>query len=72
MTDTEIDKEKSSAEPEASKERIAELEALGRKLTEVVEDFMPNIGKCVLQDYGRLNEALIESNRLLGRTRRKV
>lgn len=36
---------------------------------EVVEDFLPNIGKCVLQDYGRLNEFLIESKMLLrGRT----
>ncbi len=23
---------------------------------EVVEDFMPNIGQCALQDYGRLND----------------
>jgi hypothetical protein len=45
--------------------RIADLERLCRKLTEVVEDFMPNIGKCALQDYGRLNDALIESRRLL-------
>lgn len=26
---------------------------------DVVEDFMPNIGKCALQDYGRLNDFLI-------------
>ena len=27
----------------------------------VVEDFMPNIGKCVLQDYGRLNQFLMDA-----------
>ncbi len=30
----------------------------------VVLDFMPNIGKCVLQDYKRLNEFLIEARRV--------
>jgi len=53
------------------KQRIIELENLGRKLTAVVEDFMPNIGKCVLQDYGRLNEALLESTRLLGKPNKR-
>ena len=36
-------------------------------LTEVVEDFLPNIGVCALQDYGRLNEALIASSNRLGK-----
>jgi len=31
----------------------------------VIEDFMPNIGRCVLQDYGRLNDVLLDSARLL-------
>ena len=31
----------------------------------VIEDFLPNIGKCVLQDYGRLNDVLVESSSLL-------
>ena len=30
----------------------------------VVEDFMPNIGACALQDYGRLNEFLIEAGQI--------
>lgn len=34
-------------------------------LLDVVEDFMPNIGQCALQDYGRLNTALIEANKRL-------
>lgn len=49
----------------ACQERVRQLETLGRKLTEVIEDFLPNIGRCVV-DIGRLNEALIESTRLLG------
>lgn len=39
-----------------------------RCLTEaikVIEDFLPNISKCVLQDYGRLNGVLCDSRRLL-------
>lgn len=31
----------------------------------VIEDFMPNIGRCVLQDYGRLNDVLCLSRELL-------
>jgi hypothetical protein len=34
-------------------------------LTEVVEDFLPNIGNCALQDYGRLNTAMIASKKRL-------
>lgn len=52
-------------------QRNIELENLARKLTAVVEDFLPNIGKCVLQDYGQLNDALMESTRLLGKPVRK-
>lgn len=48
--------------------RIYELEELGRMLTLVVEDFLPNFGKCVLQNYERMNEALLLSTKLLGPT----
>ena len=34
-------------------------------LSEVIDDFLPNIGTCVLQDYGKLNTALIESAKYL-------
>lgn len=27
----------------------------------VVEDFLPNVGTCVLQDYGRLNQFMIDA-----------
>lgn len=40
--------------------------ALVRQLHAVVEDFMPNIGKCVLQDYKRLNDTLVEARKFLG------
>jgi len=36
-----------------------------KMLVEVIEDFLPNIGKCALQDYGRLNHALIEADKRL-------
>jgi len=46
----------------------ADLVALRDTLAQaiaVIEDFMPNIGRCVLQDYGRLNDVLRDSGRLL-------
>lgn len=36
--------------------------AIGELLL-LIEDFMPNIGRCVLQDYQRLNEAPIEARK---------
>lgn len=30
----------------------------------VVEDFMPNVGRCVLQDFGRLNEFTVEAGKI--------
>lgn len=38
---------------------IMRLKQLVRMGVEVVEDFLPNIGVCALQNYGRLNEFLI-------------
>lgn len=40
---------------------IEELEAIIAKGRAVVLDFMPNIKNCVLQNYGQLNEFLLES-----------
>lgn len=28
---------------------------------EVVQDFLPNVGTCVLQDYGRLNDFMMQA-----------
>ena len=39
-------------------QRLKEMVAMGRR---VVEDFLPNIGQCALQNYGELNEFMIQS-----------
>ena len=33
-----------------------------------VDDFLPNIGNCVLQDYGRLNDGLIKGRAAIAKT----
>lgn len=46
----------------------ADLAAMRNTLAQaiaVIEDFIPNVGHCVLQDYGRLNDVLLDSARLL-------
>ena len=47
------------------------LLALIKKLNGVIEDFMPNIGRCVLQDYQSLNEGLLEAAKVLARAERE-
>lgn len=42
--------------------QIKELQRLVKMGEAVVEDFMPNIGQCALQDYGRLNTFLNEAS----------
>ena len=37
-----------------------ELKRLLDAAEEVVNDFLPNLSNCVLQDYGRLNQFLID------------
>ena len=44
---------------QANSRRIRELRDLVKMGHEVVEDFMPNVGQCVLQDYGRMNAFLV-------------
>lgn len=41
-----------------------ELKKLVKMGEAVVEDFMPNIGQCALQDYGRLNTFLVEAAKI--------
>lgn len=41
------------------------MKDLVRMAVAVVEDFLPNIGRCALQDYDRLNTFLIESKKAL-------
>lgn len=45
--------------------REVELVDLLAKAVLVIEDFLPNIGHRVLQDYGRLNDVLIDSGKVL-------
>ena len=40
---------------------VLEKDALVATGVEVVEDFLPNIGNCALQDIGRLNHFLIDA-----------
>lgn len=49
----------------ASRAECLRLKALLTTGVAVVEDFMPNIGRCVLTDYGRLNDFLIQSSKAL-------
>jgi hypothetical protein len=47
---------------------IAQAPAMAEVINElllVVEDFMPNVGRCALQNYQRLNEAPIKARALL-------
>lgn len=41
------------------------LLALVRDMRATIEDFLPNIANCALQDYGRLNDVLIRSSKAL-------
>lgn len=43
---------------------IKKLRLLVAKGKRVVDDFLPNIGNCVLQNYGELNEFMIEATKL--------
>jgi hypothetical protein len=53
-------------ELEKENKELRELVAIGEM---VVEDFMPNIGQCVLQDYGRLNTFLTRAREVRLETR---
>ena len=44
--------------------QVKDLKRLVKMGEAVVEDFMPNIGACVLQDYGRLNDFLNEAEQI--------
>lgn len=46
-------------------QNLVEMQSLLSEAVKVIEDFMPNISRCVLQDYGRLNRVLLTSKSLL-------
>lgn len=50
-----------ASEVAALKARLAEADVLIAKGLAVVHDFLPNIGRCVLQDYQRMNEFCCEA-----------
>jgi hypothetical protein len=49
------------AELDRLRRELAEADALIAKGLAVVHDFLPNIGRCVLQDYQRMNEFCSEA-----------
>jgi hypothetical protein len=55
---TETGTRKALTEKDMEIERLKELVRMGRA---VVDDFLPNVGTCALQDYGRLNEFLMQT-----------
>ena len=56
-----------AAEIEAARLRLTLLDAVL-----VIEDFLPNIGQCALQNYERLNTVLIESTPLIRELRKEI
>ena len=44
---------------EQNNQHVDDIRSMGRMGYDVVQDFLPNIGKCALQDYGRLNDFMI-------------
>lgn len=44
---------------EANNKKNDDMRQLLKMGLEVVEDFLPNVGQCALQDYGRLNDFMI-------------
>lgn len=44
-------------------EELEEMRELAKQGYEVVKDFLPNVGQCALQDYGRLNEFMMAAAR---------
>lgn len=60
-TNTDRDMVVLADEIESLRSRLAEADALIAKGLAVVHDFLPNIGRCVLQDYQRMNEFCSEA-----------
>lgn len=60
-TNTDRDMVVLADEIESLRSRLAEAEVLIAKGLAVVHDFLPNIGRCVLQDYQRMNEFCCEA-----------
>jgi len=55
--------------PLAVAEGICDAYEACRLLFATVEDFMPNIGRCVLQNYAQLNDGLVLGKKVLAKRR---
>ncbi len=51
---------------ECNNQKNDDMKKLLKMGLEVVEDFLPNVGNCALQDYGRLNEFMIQATKEVG------
>jgi len=40
-------------------QHVDDIRSMGKMGYEVVQDFLPNVAQCALQDYGRLNDFMI-------------
>ena len=47
-------------------QHVDDIRAMGKMGYEVVQDFLPNVGQCALQDYGRLNDFMILASKEFG------
>ena len=45
---------------------LTDERSLAKMGYEVVKDFLPNVGQCALQDYGRLNDFMIMATKEFG------
>lgn len=57
---------------ESSVSRKSEAAEIIEELLLLIEDFMPNIGRCALNNYQRLNEAPIKARRWLEEQRKNA
>jgi hypothetical protein len=51
---------------EKNNKHVDDVRSLAKMGYEVVKDFLPNIGQCALQDYGRLNDFMIMATEEFG------
>jgi len=51
---------------EQNNQYVDDTRQLAKMGYEVVKDFLPNVGQCALQDYGRLNEFMMQATEEFG------
>jgi len=50
----------------ANSQTLEDMRELAKLGYEVVKDFLPNVGQCALQDYGRLNDFMMKATEEFG------